>query len=109
MNYWSEVSISSHAFDVVSQEQLEEASARPDQATAWVAYAEERTSHLKSILSIMLMRLSSYFEANFAGLEDMLADVPALAPTAPPPSTPAPRARAPSPDDDDDDIDLRNF
>ena len=50
-----------------------------------------------------MMRLSMHFEANFAGLEDMLANI--MAPASP---APAPPARAPS-FDDDDDVDLGDF
>ncbi|KAG1339096.1 hypothetical protein COCNU_04G014020 [Cocos nucifera] len=69
---------------------------------AWAAHAEKRTSHLEGILSAMVMKLSAYFGANFAGLGDMLANVSAPTPALAPP------ARAPS-FDDDDDVDLENF
>ncbi|KAG1363906.1 hypothetical protein COCNU_11G007330 [Cocos nucifera] len=117
MSYWSEVSVFSYAFDVVSWEQLEEALAQATQATAWVdqammwaAHVEERISHSEGILSAMVMRLSMHFRADFVGLRDILADVPAPPTPAPPASTlaPTPSARAPS-SDDDDDVDLGDF
>ncbi|KAG1354818.1 hypothetical protein COCNU_07G009300 [Cocos nucifera] len=92
MSYWSETSISSQTFGVVSQEELEEALARADHAATRADRAEERAFHLKDIVRDMMSTLSVWF--GVTGFEDKLARIPAPAPIF---------------DDDDDDVDLGNF
>ena len=54
MSYWSEVSISSQTFDIVSWKELEEALAWANHAAIQADQAEERASHLEGIVRDMV-------------------------------------------------------
>ena len=104
MSYWSKASISSQTFDVVSQEELEEALAWVDHAAMRTDRIEKRASYLKNIIRDMVSTLSAHFRDAFTDFEDMLARIPTPAPPAPALAL----AHALSPGDDDD-VDLGDF
>ncbi|EHA8591318.1 hypothetical protein COCNU_scaffold043140G000010 [Cocos nucifera] len=52
MSYWSEASISSQTFDIVSREELKEALAWADHAATQANRAEKHASHLQGIITM---------------------------------------------------------
>ncbi|EHA8590137.1 hypothetical protein COCNU_scaffold015392G000010 [Cocos nucifera] len=92
--------------DHLSQEELEEALARVDHAVMQTDWAEERASHLESIMRDMMSTLNVHF--GVTDFEDMLAHI--SAPTAAPTLTSAlAPASTLAPGDNDDDVDLGDF